>query len=57
MAGAVNTGNGESGFADGAGADAHFYHPNGIVVEGERLDTTIVVADKDNNRLRKIVEG
>ena len=48
------TGNGVQGFADGAGADARFNYPYGIVVDGEG---TIVVADTDNHRLRKIVDG
>ncbi len=42
-------GNGESGFADGAGAAERFHFPHGIVVDGEG---TIVVADSDNHRLR-----
>jgi hypothetical protein len=56
MAGAVSTvaGNGEAGFADGAGAAARFNRPNYIVVDGEGV---IVVADTQNHRLRKIVGG
>ncbi len=44
MAGAVSTvaGNGEEGFADGAGAAARFNTPNDLVVDGEGV---IVVAD------------
>jgi sugar lactone lactonase YvrE len=56
MAGAVSTvaGNGEAGFADGAGAGARFDWPTDVVVDGEGA---IVVADKNNHRLRKIVGG
>jgi hypothetical protein len=45
-------GNGVKGFADGVGAAARFNGPNEIVVDGKG---TIVVADKENHRLRKIV--
>jgi len=53
MAGAVSTvvGNGEPGFADGSGAVTRFRHPSDIVVDGEG---TIVVANRNNHRLRKI---
>jgi sugar lactone lactonase YvrE len=56
MAGAVSTvaGNGEEGFADGAGAAARFNRPTDVVVDGEGV---IVVADFHNHRLRKIVGG
>ena len=56
MAGAVSTvaGNGEAGFADGEGAAARFNSPNDVVVDKEG---TIVVADRDNHRLRKIRGG
>jgi hypothetical protein len=56
MAGAVSTvaSNGEAGFADGAGAAARFDWPTDVVVDGEGV---IVVADKNNHRLRKIVGG
>jgi DNA-binding beta-propeller fold protein YncE len=56
MAGVVSTvaGNGVEGFADGAGAAARFNGPCRIVVDGEG---TIVIADRDNHRLRKIVGG
>ena len=47
-------GNGVRGYADGVGAAARFYHPIDIVVDGEG---TIVVSDKENHRLRKIVGG
>ena len=47
-------GNSESGFADGACAGTRFNSPEGIVVDGEG---TVVVADRDNNRLRKIMDG
>ena len=56
MAGAVSTvaGNGEEGFADGAGAAARLNSPNDLVVDGEGV---IVVADSHNHRLRKISAG
>jgi sugar lactone lactonase YvrE len=56
MGGAVSTvaGNGENGFADGEGAAARFNQPIGIVIDGKGA---IVVADKNNHRLRKIVGG
>jgi hypothetical protein len=56
MAGAVSTvaGNGEAGFADGADAAVRFNRPIDLVVDGEGV---IVVADRDNHRLRKIVGG
>ena len=47
-------GNGVPGYAEGTGAAARFNYPIGIVVDGEG---TIVVSDKDNHRLRKIVGG
>ena len=47
-------GNGVSGFADGAGSAVRFNRPNGIAVDGKGA---IVVADKVNHRLRKIVGG
>jgi DNA-binding beta-propeller fold protein YncE len=54
MAGAVSTvaGNGEKGYADGEGATARFNQPADVVVDGHG---TIVVADRDNHLLRKIV--
>jgi len=56
MAGAVSTvaGNGEAGFADGEGAAARFHFPMDVVADREG---TIVVADKNNHRLRKIRGG
>jgi hypothetical protein len=56
MAGAMSTvaGNGEAGFADGADAAVRFNRPIDLVVDGEGV---IVVADRDNHRLRKIVGG
>jgi hypothetical protein len=52
MAGAVSTvaGNGQQGYADGEGAAARFNYPTAVVVDKEG---TIVVADMDNNRLRR----
>ena len=54
MEGAVSTvaGNGEKGYADGEGATARFNQPSDVVVDGHG---TIVVADRDNHLLRKIV--
>ena len=56
MAGVVITvaGNGVKGFADGAGATARFNGPSDIVVDREG---TVVVADRNNHRLRKIEGG
>ncbi len=56
MTGAVSTvaGNGEKGFADGAGTAARFNGSEDLVVDGEGV---ILVADADNHRLRKIVGG
>jgi hypothetical protein len=45
-------GGGRDGCADGEGAAAHFKCPTDVVVDKEG---TIVVADRYNNRLRKIV--
>ena len=45
-------GNEKLGFADGSGAAARFFFPSDIVVDGEG---TIIVADRDNHRLHKIV--
>jgi DNA-binding beta-propeller fold protein YncE len=56
MAGVVTTlvGNGSAGFADGAYAVALFNAPTDVVVDGEDM---IVVADKNNHRIRKLAEG
>ena len=53
MAGAVSTvaGNGQQGYADGEGAAARFNRPSAVVVDKEG---TIVVADGDNHRLRRM---
>ena len=52
-AGVVSTlaGSGSGGFADGAGAQAQFYDPTGVAVDGAG---TVYVADRDNNRIRKV---
>ena len=54
MEGAVSTvaGNGEAGYADGEGAAARFNDPTDVVVDKEG---SILVADRKNNMLRKIV--
>jgi len=54
MEGAVSTvaGNGEAGYADGEGAAARFNCPTAVVVDKEG---TILVADRNNHMLRKIV--
>jgi sugar lactone lactonase YvrE len=51
--GTVSTlaGSGSAGFADGAGAAAHFNGPYGASVDG---DGSIIIADYGNYRLRKI---
>ena len=40
-----------SGSADGTGADARFYYPEGVAVDG---DGNVYVTDKDNHTIRKI---
>lgn len=44
-------GSGVQGFADGPAATAEFGNPQGIAVD---LNENVYVADKDNNRIRKI---
>jgi hypothetical protein len=53
MAGAVSTvaGNGQEGYAEGEGEAARFNHPTAVVVDKEG---TIVVADRDHHRLRRM---
>ncbi len=55
-AGAVSTlaGDGVRGFADGTDSSAHFYSPFGIAVDGQG---NVYVADRDNNRIRKITSA
>jgi RHS repeat-associated protein len=43
-------GDGNTGFADGAGATARFNNPQGVAVDGG----SVIVADTDNNRIRRI---
>jgi DNA-binding beta-propeller fold protein YncE len=54
-AGAVSTlaGSGSDGFADGIGAAASFYNPQGVAFSPDQ--TVIAVADRYNNRIRLIV--
>jgi sugar lactone lactonase YvrE len=47
----VLAGSGREGFADGAGAAAHFSGPQGVAVDGEG---NIIVAEFGNHRVRKI---
>ncbi|MCH1463187.1 MAG: hypothetical protein L7U46_04820, partial [Candidatus Nanopelagicales bacterium] len=42
---------GSSGSADGTGADARFYYPWGVAVDG---DGNVYVADENNHAIRKI---
>jgi streptogramin lyase len=42
---------GQSGSTDGDGANAHFYHPHGITVDGA---DNVYVADTGNDTIRKI---
>ena len=53
MAGLVSTvaGNGQQGYADGEGAAARFNFPTDVVVDKEG---TILVVDRDNNRMRRL---
>ena len=44
-------GNGSVGSADGTGADARFYSPYGVAVDG---DGNVYVADSSNHTIRKI---
>ena len=44
-------GNGSFGSADGTGADARFYYPRGVAVDG---DGNVYVADHGNHTIRKI---
>jgi sugar lactone lactonase YvrE len=47
----VLAGSGSKGFADGSGAAAQLYHPEGVAVDGEG---SIIIADSSNHRVRKI---
>ncbi len=44
-------GSGTGGYADGRGAQASFYNPNGVAIDGEGH---VIVADQSNHRVRKI---
>ena len=47
-------GSGTSGFADGTGSAAQFYNPHGVAVDSSG---TVYVADRDNQRIRKITSA
>jgi hypothetical protein len=47
----VLAGSGSKGFADGTGAAAQFYGPEGVAVDG---DGNIIIADWGNHRVRKL---
>src|SRR5439155_8824164 len=51
--GTVSTvaGNGQSGFANGRGADARFNNPTGLIVGA---DGVVYVADRNNHRIRAV---
>jgi hypothetical protein len=38
-------------FADGSGTSAGFFYPRGVAVDASNI---IIVADRDNHRLRKV---
>ena len=44
-------GNGQTGFADGQGADSHFNYPSGLVMDPEG---NVLVTDCGNNAIRKV---
>ena len=54
--GTVSTvaGSGAEGFQDGTGADAQFYRPWGVAIDG---DGCLFVADDGNKRIRKVEPG
>ena len=51
VAGSLQGGDASAGYADGTGTAARFHKPDGVAVDGSNA---ILVADKDNNRVRKI---
>jgi len=51
LAGSGTTGDNKGGFADGAGASARFFHPQGIAID---MAGNLYVGDASNHRIRKI---
>ena len=47
-------GSGTKGFQDCASADAQFKRPSGVAIDG---DGCLFVADKGNNRIRKLTKS
>ena len=47
-------GSGKEGFADGAGAEASFFHPSGVAFDGSE---NLYVGDFSTQRIRKITPG